>query len=130
MIIRPGPCDEQKLDQLLNDVDEIAVALNDELLLGYVFENRARIETRKKKYLQAGRAFGEAACHLAKRTGLEARLAFDRLHNELLDDVLNNEERDELARGILEKLSKEDCEDSPALMALKNMCDEILASPM
>lgn len=129
-ILNPELYNEEELNKILGDVLKKAVELQDELLIGYVYENRARIAMRNKKYFEAGKAFGDAACHMANRTGQEATRAFDRLHNELLDDALTNEERDELARGLLEQLSPEDCGQNPSLMALQTMCNEILASPM
>jgi hypothetical protein len=118
------------LNNLLDEVLTTALELEDELLIGYVYENHARIELRNKKYIDAGKAFGQAACHIANRTGQESIRAFDRLHNELLDDELSNEERDELARGILAQLSPDDCANNPSLMALTTMCNEILESPI
>lgn len=130
MILDSDSYDEVKLNQLLREVKKVATSLKDELLMGYVYENRARIELTKKRYLDAGREFGEAACHLANRTGLEARLAFDRLHAELLDEKISEKERDAMAKGVLQQLKKLGCTESPALAALKNMCDEIIASPI
>jgi tetratricopeptide (TPR) repeat protein len=130
MMLQPELYNETELSKLLDKVWQTASALNDELLMGYVYENRARIEMRNKKYLEAGRAFGDAALHIAKRTGHETTRAFDRLHNMLLDDPLSNEQRDALATGILESLSQQNCEDSLILIALTNICEEILASPI
>jgi len=130
MMLQPDLCNEDKLKQLLGDVWKAAFELDDELLMGYVLENRARIEMSCGKYLEAGQEFGKAALHIAKRTGQETTRAFDRLHNILLDDPLANEQRDELAKGIIEELSNQDYAKNAALVALFNMCEEILASPI
>jgi tetratricopeptide (TPR) repeat protein len=130
MMLQPEKYNETKLNELLEKVRQTADELNDELLMGYVYENRGRMEMRKKKYLESGRAFGEAARYIAKRTGQETTRAFDRLHNILLDDPLTNEDRDALAKGVLEQLTQQDSEDRPALSALADTCKEILASPI
>jgi tetratricopeptide (TPR) repeat protein len=130
MMLQLDEYNESKLNELLEQVRQTAEGLNDELLMGYVYENRGRMEMRKKKYLEAGRAFGEAARHIARRTGQETTRAFDRLHNILLDDPLTNDDRDALAKGVLEQLTQQDCEDKPALSALADTCKEILASPI
>lgn len=129
-MLRPGSYSEENLNSLLDQVWQTATELNDGLLKGYVYENRARIDLQNRKYLEAGHAFGKAACHIANRTGQETTRAFSRLHNVLLDDPLSNDQRDALARGILEQLSQQNYEDNPALVALMTMCEQILASPI
>jgi hypothetical protein len=130
MILRPYSYDEYELNKLLDEVWEISFPIKDEYLMGYVYENRARIQMQKENYFEAGQAFGKAACHFAKQTGQESARAFDRLHDQLLEDSLTNEMRDTLASGILEVLSLQEYKEDVELSALTNMCQEILASPI
>jgi tetratricopeptide (TPR) repeat protein len=130
MMLRPDSYNEDELNKLLDKVWQTASELNDELLMGYVYENRARIQMRNLRFLEAGRAFGKAARHIANRSGHETTRAFDRLQNMLLDDPLTNEQRDALARGVLDQISQGDWTGNPALVAVANMCEEILASPI
>ena len=122
--------DQGQLTQLLDEVWQAAKDLDDELLKGYVFENRARIELRRGRYFEAGQAFGLAALHMAKRTGQESTRAFTRLHNLLLDEPFSNEQRDTLARGVLHHLHSQENQDNKRLIALSDMCEQILALPI
>ena len=127
MMLSDGSYDEDKVNDLLDQVWRTASDLEDNLLKGYVCENRARIEMRKGKYLEAGKAFGEAAYHIANRTGMETTWAFDRLYHVLLDSRLDNEQYNALARGIREQvLQQEDHQDYPKLIALIDMCEQIM----
>jgi len=123
--------DEAELTALLDQVWKTSNELGDEFLKGYVYENRARIEMKNGRYLEAGRAFGEAAYYIANRTGVETARAFDRLHNTLLDASLSNEQGNALAQGVYQQvLQQEYYEYYPKLTALINMCEHILGLPI
>jgi len=79
-----------------------------------------------EKYLGAGSEIGEAAWHIAKRTGQEATRAFTRMHNTILDPNLTNEQCDYLAKGVYDNLQEKSYRDYPTLIALANMCQQIL----
>ena len=115
-----------ELNANLNEVEEIALQIEDNLLLGYVYENRGRIALRKGNYRAAGRAFGEAAQFIVQCKGQEGDRAIDRLYDILLDSDLENEQSDALAEGILERLDKKSISTYKALKGLETMCKQIL----
>jgi len=83
------------------------------------------------RYLEAGRAFGQAAYYMANRTGVEMARAFDRLHNILLDPGMDESQSNALAQGVYEKVQlQEYYEEYPKLTALINMCEYILGLPV
>jgi hypothetical protein len=118
--------DESKLNDLLSQVWQTANELNDPLLKGYVCENRAHVDIGYQKYREAGFAFGEAACYLAKRTGSEATRAFARLRDVLLSRNFSKEQSGTLAEGMREQIRRQEYQDDPKLMLLVNLCEQIL----
>jgi tetratricopeptide (TPR) repeat protein len=123
--------DEAALRERLEKILATALKLDDEFLMGYVYENYARIEMKNGQYLEAGRAFGQAAYYIAQRPGAEAARAFGRLRNLILDSHLEEEHANALANGTYEKiLEQEDYQEYPKLMALTNMCQHMLGLPV
>jgi hypothetical protein len=120
---------ELQVNDLLDEIWKTANEFDDELLKGYVYENRGHVGLRNKKYFEAGQEFGQAACHIGKRTGPESIRAFSRLHRILLDDPMSNEQRENLTKGVLEQLQRQDYHQSNATIALIDMCEQILALP-
>ena len=118
--------DEQELNKLLDGVQKIAGELKDPILMSYVHENHARIDIHKRRYLEAGRSFGEAAFLIAKQTGLETERSFKRLQEILLDPELTMEQSTALAQGVRERIQQEGYQKYTKLVALKNMCQQIL----
>jgi tetratricopeptide (TPR) repeat protein len=129
MLIGDDPLNTTELNELLDQVWQTANDLGDELLMGYVYENRARLAMKNKNYIEAGRMIGDVAHHISRRTGHESLRAFSRLHKFLLNDELSTVDRDALAVGVLQTLTRQDCQGHPALIALINMCEQILALP-
>jgi len=126
IMLSEDPFDENRVIDLLQQVYQTADDLDDHLLKGYVHENRANIMLHNEKYLGAGSEIGEAAWHIAKRTGQEATRAFTRMHNTILDPNLTNEQCDYLAKGVYDNLQEKSYRDYPTLIALANMCQQIL----
>lgn len=123
--------DESALRERLEKIWAIALKLDDEFLMGYVYENYARIEMKNGQYLEAGRAFGQAAYYIAQRPGAEAARAFGRLRNLILDSHLEEKHANALATGTYEKiLEQEDYQEYPKLVALTNMCQHMLGLPV
>jgi hypothetical protein len=129
MILSQASYNESELNGLLDQVWQTANDLDDNLLKVYVCENRARLALRKEDYAGAGRAIGEAAYHISKRTGVETPRAFARFHNFLLSPDLSSEQSYALAKGTKEQLQNpeyQDRLDHPKLTALINLCDEVI----
>lgn len=129
MMVSQKPYDESELNDLLGQVLQTASDLDDTLLKVYVCENRARLALRKEDYAGAGRAIGDAAYYISKRTGVETPRAFARFHNFLLNPDLTSEQGYALARGTKERLQNPEYKDrlgQPKLVALINLCDQIL----
>ena len=120
------PYDKVDLIELLDEIWQTANDLGDELSKGYVHENRARLELRNEKYFEAGREFGSAAWYFAKRVGQESTRASRRIYDVLLDTHQDGEQRSALANGILGQLHEYDIQDFRLLIALKEMCEQIL----
>jgi len=117
---------ETELNDFLDRVWQTAIDLDDELLKGYVYENRAKIAMRNMRYVEAGRAFGEAADYLIRRTGHEVTRAFTRLQNTLLNQHFTEEQSKALASGMYEQLQQQNYKNYPKLTALVNLCEQIL----
>ena len=126
MMLNEGPLDESEIHNLLGQVWQAAEEMDELILKGYVYENRARLDMRHDRYLDAGRAFGEAAYLFAKRTGMEAERSFRRLNEVLLDPNLLDSQAKALSQGVNECIQHEGYEGFSKLVALKNMCQHIL----
>ena len=129
MMLNQASFAERELNDLLDQVWQTASELDDNLLKGYVFENRARLALRTEDYTGAGQAIGEASFYISKRTGVEISRAFARFHNFLLNPELSSEQSFALAKGTKERLQIQEYQyrlDHPKLAALINLCDQIL----
>jgi tetratricopeptide (TPR) repeat protein len=130
MMLNEDAYDEAKINELLEQAYQTANELDNDLLRSYVYENRARIELRNERYFDAGIALGNAAWHIAKRTGQESTRAFSRLHNHLvMNPFLDKEQNESQVNGVLEQLQKQDFQEYPRLAALVNMCKQIIFKP-
>jgi hypothetical protein len=119
---------ESELKSLLDQVWRTAVDLDDDLLKGYVYENRAELEMQNSRFFEAGLALGEAACYLARRSGHEASNAFTRLQNVFLNPRLSEEQSKTLAMGASEKINQQDIRNNLKLSSLEELCEHILST--
>jgi tetratricopeptide (TPR) repeat protein len=129
MMLSQESYNESDLNDLLDQVWQTASELDDHLLKVYVCENRARLAQRKEDYAGAGRAIGDAAYHISKRTGVETPRAFARFHNFLLHPELSSEQSYALAMATKDQLHNpeyQDRLDHPKLIALLNLCEQVI----
>ena len=118
----------QSDDQILASLPSIlesALQMNDNLLVGYIYELRGQTALRRVDYAGAALQFGRAAQIISHEAGREVNRFFDRINDRLLNSARPpNAEIGVLAQGILDAIGTRD--DGSHLQALRLLCQQIL----
>jgi tetratricopeptide (TPR) repeat protein len=130
MLLKEESLNNAEVVNILDNVWEKAVAINDDILKGYVSGNRGIIAYKAKDFRKAGFEIGKSACYMAQYSGKAVERYFGRLYDALLNPNLQDNESNDIAEGVLGVLKKHgNVENSETLRGLKLLCEQMLQSP-